>query len=387
VTNLEGRNWGRQLASLWPGGRDGQGEQSLPGRAGTDRLQVLDSLRGLAALAVCLFHFAGRDGFLPDSPFKTCSRHGDLGVIVFFVISGFVIPWSLHRAGYRLCEFGRFVFKRLLRLEPPYLVAVASVVAFAAVYCRVKGQPFPPDPHWWTRAALHAGYLTRFFGYNWLDDIYWTLAIEFQFYLLLGLVFPLLSHRCAALRRAICVAIALIGFSAVALPIKMFVITMLPVFVLGILTYQFRTGLVRRTEYVAGVLLAGLVCCCTSGWVISLTALLTAVAIAGGSGGWGVLNALGAISYSLYLFHPTLGGAIINLGIKHTTSPGARYAVFLAALGASFAAATLVYWLVERPAQRWSSTIRYASARSEPERAPASAVPRLPLATTPASSE
>ena len=167
----------------------------------------------------------------------------------------------------------------------------------------------------------------------------------------------------------------------------MFVITVLPVFVLGVLTYQFRTGLVRRTEYVAGVLLAGLVCCCTSGWVISLTALLTAAVIAGGGGGWGVLNALGAISYSLYLFHPTLGGAIINLGIKHTTSPGARYAVFLAALGASFAAATLVYWLVERPARRWSARVRYAPARSGPERVPVAAVPRLPLVTAPASSE
>ena len=109
------------------------------------------------------------------------------------MISGFVIPWSLHRSGYQLHDFHRFVLKRLLRLEPPYLVALASVVAFAAFYAWVKQRPFPPEEHWWLQVALHLGYLTRFFGFDWLNDLYWTLAVEFQFYLLIGLVFPLLG--------------------------------------------------------------------------------------------------------------------------------------------------------------------------------------------------
>ena len=77
------------------------GAELLTGKSATrsvdGRLAVLDSLRGLAALAVCLFHFAGRDDFLPGTYLQAASRQGYLGVVAFFVISGFVIPWSLHR--------------------------------------------------------------------------------------------------------------------------------------------------------------------------------------------------------------------------------------------------------------------------------------------------
>jgi peptidoglycan/LPS O-acetylase OafA/YrhL len=41
-----------------------------------------------------------------------------------FVIFGFIIPYSLHRSQYKLLYFPRFLLRRLVRLEPPYLLHV-----------------------------------------------------------------------------------------------------------------------------------------------------------------------------------------------------------------------------------------------------------------------
>jgi peptidoglycan/LPS O-acetylase OafA/YrhL len=71
---------------------------------GASRLRALDGLRLLAALMVCMYHFAGKNGEVaqswhqsPGVMFPTLSRfatYGSLGVQFFFVISGFVICMS-----------------------------------------------------------------------------------------------------------------------------------------------------------------------------------------------------------------------------------------------------------------------------------------------------
>ena len=108
-----------------------------------DRIHVLDSLRGVASLAVCWMHLTSFKYNTPDGPFYSSLRltgsYGWLGVEVFFVISGFVIPYSLDRAGYRLRDYPRFVAKRLVRLDPPYLAAVAAIVAYAFAYAFFRG--------------------------------------------------------------------------------------------------------------------------------------------------------------------------------------------------------------------------------------------------------
>src|SRR3954470_23823868 len=76
------------------------------------RIPVLDPLRGIAALAVTWFHFTnGRPGYLPSGLLKSSGSFGWLGVEVFFVISGFVIPYALWGAGYRIERLGRFMLK------------------------------------------------------------------------------------------------------------------------------------------------------------------------------------------------------------------------------------------------------------------------------------
>jgi len=55
-----------------------------------------------------------------------------------FVISGFVIPWSLYRSQYVLRDYPKFLLKRNVRLYPPYLASIAITILatnFVLVRC------------------------------------------------------------------------------------------------------------------------------------------------------------------------------------------------------------------------------------------------------------
>jgi peptidoglycan/LPS O-acetylase OafA/YrhL len=329
------------------------------GGAAPGRVAILDSLRGLAALAVCLYHFAGRDGFLPDGVIPWAARFGYLGVVSFFVISGFVIPWVLYRSGYQLRGYGRFLVKRLVRLEPPYLAAVAICVALLAAYSWYKGLPFPADGDYWRRLLLHFGYLVGFTGREWFDDVYWTLGIECQYYLLMGLAFPLLVSERPWLRGGSFGLLAALTLLGPFLPVKTYLVSYLSVFLLGVAAFQFRAGIQGKRRFlllIAG--LGGLTYFCL-GLPIALTAVATVCLVGFADFSHPLLDRLGTVSYSLYLFHASLGGVVINLGIKYTASPAWRYFVFVLALGVAFLFAWVMYRLIELPARRWASAIPY----------------------------
>jgi peptidoglycan/LPS O-acetylase OafA/YrhL len=60
------------------------------------KLEIISLLRVLAALGVAWFHFTnGNVSFLDAGWLKNSGKYGWLGVEVFFVISGFVVPYSL----------------------------------------------------------------------------------------------------------------------------------------------------------------------------------------------------------------------------------------------------------------------------------------------------
>jgi len=177
-------------------------EMSEPSKPPAERVQIIDALRGIAALAVCWFHFTQSVGdFLPEGLVKKSGELGFLGVNIFFVISGFVIPFTLMKCSYEIGSYFRFVARRVVRLDPPYFASLILVLAvgFALMHFANShaGQlPYESVP----QILLHLGYLNVIFGYKFLNPIYWTLAIEFQYYLLLGLAFPLLFHSRKSVR-------------------------------------------------------------------------------------------------------------------------------------------------------------------------------------------
>jgi hypothetical protein len=89
------------------------------------RISVVEAMRALASISVALFHFCSQ---LYSTGAQLVTSYGWLGVDVFFVISGFVIPLSLYGRTYGLRDFPSFFLRRLVRLEPAYLVSIAAVV-------------------------------------------------------------------------------------------------------------------------------------------------------------------------------------------------------------------------------------------------------------------
>ena len=174
----------------------------------------LDALRAVVALSVCLFHYTG--GMVPKlmvpAAQATFSR-GYLGVDIFFVISGFIIPYSLVGKNHQVAGFFAYLKKRVLHINPP---------AYAFLFL-VLGQCFLID-----RLIQHANYFTGGLSwgqllnnvlftmplvhYKWINDVFWMLTIEFQSYLFIGLLFGVLFERLVGWVLGLYVLVAAISF-------------------------------------------------------------------------------------------------------------------------------------------------------------------------------
>src|SRR5689334_15625966 len=96
-------------------------------KAASGRFLFVDALRGFAALGVVIFHFTEADHIpLLASALPAwvvlILNHGNLGVPVFFVLSGFVIAHSVHSERVTMPFAAKFMLRRSLRLDPPYWV-------------------------------------------------------------------------------------------------------------------------------------------------------------------------------------------------------------------------------------------------------------------------
>ena len=92
-------------------------------------MPVLDGIRGIAILAVLLFHFIvpeNRDG-LVNSAVSWVFSYGALGVDLFFVLSGFLITGILYDARTDEHYFRNFYMRRLLRIFPLYYGVLAII--------------------------------------------------------------------------------------------------------------------------------------------------------------------------------------------------------------------------------------------------------------------
>lgn len=319
------------------------------------RLPTLDFLRGIASLAVCWFHLTRDDG-LPF--FKASGNYGWLGVEVFFVISGFVIPFALERSDYGIHAYGTFLLKRILRLEPPYFAAVAFILILGFA------EPLVPGFHGQRiRVSLpqvlaHLGYMNSFFHYPWLNPVFWTLGVEFQYYLGVGLLFPLLASRSTLVRTCTLFCMAKL---TLLIPASEFAFHWLALFMLGAVTFQYRIRLLTRRTYLLWVCFFGLISYDTLGMDVTVVGVLTACVIAFVDMRRPTpLAFFGNISYSLYLVHAPVSVHVVNLTLRLAgAGAGGRTLALALAFGSAIGAAWLLHLYVERPAQRWSSALGY----------------------------
>jgi peptidoglycan/LPS O-acetylase OafA/YrhL len=147
------------------------------------RLDFLDAVRGLAALAVVAEHEL--EHFYPNY-FKWSSGHfsfGIFGVIMFFLVSGFIIPVSLER--YKsLREFWK---SRVFRLYPLYWVSIVIALIWGRMGWLGLPAAYASQP---VRTLLvNITMLQTFVAIPNLMGVYWTLSLELAFYALCSALF------------------------------------------------------------------------------------------------------------------------------------------------------------------------------------------------------
>lgn len=212
----------------------------------------LDMLRALAALSVFLTHFIqlGVDGVSREA----VAPLGRLGVVAFFVLSGYVIAYV---AEHKHTDWRGYLHARLARLLSVYIPALGLTIALDL-------------PGRWLQPGLYAGqppielprllaYLPVFlsflfenalFSLRWFSNSpLWSIAYEFWYYVLFGIVFYLRGPARAILLPA---ALVLAGWK---------VLLLAPIWAAGALLYRFQAPIARRLQrhrifIVAGSLLA-----------------------------------------------------------------------------------------------------------------------------------
>ncbi|HZS44663.1 MAG TPA: acyltransferase [Blastocatellia bacterium] len=337
------------------------------------RLPTVDALRGIASLAVCWFHLNLNSAFIPNGVVRTVGDHGWLGVEVFFVVSGFVIPYSLYNGRYELRFFKIFVTKRIVRLDPPYLASIVLMLVLGVLTLKLLNYRIEAFNTSSLGLLLHLGYLNVIAGYPWLNPVYWTLAIEFQYYLLIGLIYPLIASPNRLYRYTTFVTL---GVAAVLIKPEAFLPHWLLLFLLGIATFNFIIKLIGRFEYLVIVTSLSAALFATALLPIAIAGIATALVIAFVRINSRVLGFFGAISYSLYLLHTAFGAKplkLISMRTGHLYSVPLSVAIMMFFMVVCIVASYLFYRFIEKPSQQWSAKIRYRTSEAKRQAAFAAA--------------
>lgn len=326
-------------------------------------IPVINCLRGIAASMVCFFHFVVPKGYIYDEDIKSLFTIGKTGVYIFFVISGVVIPLSMIRGGYAYRNWGKFMLKRVVRLEPPYL----ACILLALIYFQVRTLvPTSADVDLMPSAKdllLHVGYLVPFFNAHWALSIFWTLAVEFQYYIALSLLLPMVLTGSKAYRYCFYLIFLFAPFlllhNIAFLPVHM------PFFLLGILYTFLKTGIIESREYFILTLLSITVTVIVSPISNAIAGLLTILIINFLPNFTNnILDFLGKISYSLYLLHPITGKAFINVLSYKFHASYQKPIVIITGYLLTLIAAYIFYRIIEKPSLKLSHKIQYK--RSKP---------------------
>jgi len=343
---------------------------ALPQHKARLRLSYPDALRGIAALWVFLYHL--REGkhipdlvaALPDWFVSAVFGAGHLGVPIFFVLSGYVMSLTTARGGLRFGEAMRFLVKRLLRISPPYYFAIAFVCIFMLIKQHVlKVDAGLPEA---STIVYHIFYLQGFADVGQIDIVFWTLCIEMQFYLAFA-VFGITLAWARADEHKATVAWLVLACLALCWPLfhadmrgDVLFVRYWYAFLMGVLVCRF--GSIASSPslkiliilYIAVVLSIGVFNQDKFAMASSAAALSMVCAHTLGKMShwldWMPLQKLGLISYSVYLLHNPITGAVSN--VVHGRLGSSLHVdilVLLSSLMGVMITAALAYQFVEVP--------------------------------------
>ena len=163
------------------------------------RLRQLDGLRGFTATYVVFHNWAGSTTTLPVWLQKGLLSFGQEAVMVFFLLSGFVIYWS--SIGRSRQSFYQYFIRRFRRIYFPFLAAI--VLVFLIAISNNGWRAIIGDPDFWPTLAgnlIMTQELSALKPGTWFNPFlgnlpFWTLTYEWWFYFLFFLVCRFLFHR------------------------------------------------------------------------------------------------------------------------------------------------------------------------------------------------
>lgn len=169
----------------------------------SSRVAFAGQLRAIAFLSVVIVHWlgiysldsafishvtgasltsVGNPGYylsiLPPLPYF---NFGPFGVSIFFLISGFVIPFSLTKKS----KYG-YLKSRLIRIYPTYIACSVVMMAFYVISHSYWGSSPGISVE---RFFFNASLMSSIFNYESMDYVNWTLSIEIKFYLCCALMY------------------------------------------------------------------------------------------------------------------------------------------------------------------------------------------------------
>lgn len=337
------------------------------------RLALIDGLRFVAAIMVLLYHYtAWHHGFWGTAEVReswpTLSKFsvfGNMGVQLFFIISGFVILLSSYGK-----SPSKFVGSRIARLYPAYWIAV-----LASGFLVIKLWPQMGDGRNVSDLLANLTMFHPAMGVRHIDGVYWTLWVEMRFYVLILILMVL---RMLTLRGVTALAVAwpLVGLWDQIVNNAALSNTLMsqyaPLFAGGMMLfmiYKFGGSPLRwvilgmnvaLSAYFTGITAPNeaqeLVGYSIQPWVywliivgiFGLVALLSLSPLRNIQ--WKFLAMAGALTYPVYLLHQVWGWWLIDKlqPFVHAT-PAGKYLVLATVICLVVGAAYLVHRFVERP--------------------------------------
>lgn len=346
----------------------------------SSRILELDALRAISCLNLLLFHFTyvyqNKYGF--ESPLGFAFPYGKYGVQLFFMLSGLVNAMTLLSKR----KPGDFIAARCIRIFPSYwLMIVLSLVLFS---CLSMFQVTPTV----SSTLANASTMPRLFGYDTMEPVTWTLQIEMLFYgfLMLALMTGWIDRPLRLMIGAVSISLASclyfdwffvhrpdsIWNSRFAVIENLFFMRNLPLFAMGILLNEIRSGRGKAWKHSLGILASAL-----AFHAIDLrdhnpaaTALLFSLLALSAYGKIPVLRFkpllfVSTISYSLYLFHNNAGCALIAWLESFGLNP--QISVLLGTAFAIAIGAAVTFWF-EQPITRKLRTTWNHLKSQEPNR-------------------
>jgi peptidoglycan/LPS O-acetylase OafA/YrhL len=299
--------------------------------------RALDGLRCIAIVAVVWHHAHQAQGETGGWPI---AGHGFLGVDLFFVLSGFLITTLLIRERTRTGTIGlkNFYVRRTLRIFPPYyaiLLGLALFLGFVRPDATMKGAFFRELPWCLT-------YTTNWVEPTTLLSITWSLAAEEQFYLVWPQFERFLPRHALKVLFVLLIANQLINFRLADPVLRA---------CFGFVHDERKILQVTFTPILLGVLLAHLLH--EERWYRRLAPRVGGVreeSLVAKGLSWRPLQAIGAVSYGMYLLHLLALDLVMRFeGRYGTMVPVVR---FLSCLGLTFVAAFVMNRGFERPILR-----------------------------------